>query len=103
MISIHPKHPTIGAHDGDSPWRYFVRSAAFRTQFSNISPDQAYAIIEANASYKKRGPIVQVDDVLLDVNGEPWDFTVESFSNTHALLTLGIGLKKRGVRFARGN
>ena len=95
MISIHPNYPTIGRHDGPDPWRYFIRSAGFKTQFSNITPETAYELIARHATYRKGGPVVDADDSLEDVRGDPWVFKIDSFSNTHALLTLASASAKR--------
>lgn len=93
MVSIHPKHPGIGAHNGGEAWKHFIRSAAFRTQFANVTPAEAYAIIDAEANFKIRGPVVSAESVLLDRSGTAWDFIVESFSNSHALLTIGVAAR----------
>lgn len=95
MISVHPRYPEIGKHDGPMPWRYFIRSAAFQTQFSNVSPEKAFELITLYASRRKTGPIVDAQDVLPDVLGNRWEFQLESFSTSHALLTFGIALTQR--------
>lgn len=95
MISVHPRYPEIGKHDGPMPWRYFIRSAAFRTQFSNVAPEQAFELIARYASRRKAGPIVDAQDVLPDVTGTHWEFQLESFSTTHALLTFGVVTNQR--------
>lgn len=93
VISSHPRHPQIGKHEGPDPWRYFIRSAAFRTQFSNITPDQAYRLIVAHASYRARGPVFSAEDLLSDVSGMPWEFRMEAFSNGHTLMTYGYAYR----------
>jgi hypothetical protein len=100
MIGIHPFHPEIGAHDGPEPWRYFIRSARFKTQFSNVTPNVTYQLIKDHASWKRKGPILSAQDVLVDVNGDVWEFQMESFSNSYALLTYGAALQKRPVTVA---
>jgi hypothetical protein len=97
MISIHPHAPDIGAHDGTHPWRYFIRSAAFRTQFAEVTPQDVYDIIKRHAGYRKRGPVLAAQDILVDVAKEEWEFQIESFSNSHALLTLGSVIRKRSA------
>lgn len=100
MVSIHPLFPEIGAHDGPDPWRYFVRSPRFRTQFANISPEQAYQLLATNSNSRKRGPLFQVSDALDDAIGESWEFSVECFSTSYAVLTLGTACRKRGTIIA---
>ena len=95
MISVHPRYPDIGQHDGPTPWRYFIRSAAFRTQFSNVSPEGAFELIELYAGRRKTGPIFTAQHVLRDVIGNQWEFRIESFSTKHALLTFGVALAQR--------
>lgn len=90
VISVHPLHLEIGSHDGLNPWRYFIRSSAFRTQFSTIEPEQVFELIQRHATSRKTGPIFTVTDCICDANGDPWDFQIESFSTGHALLTLGF-------------
>jgi hypothetical protein len=57
VISVHPHHPMVGQHDGGQPWRYFIRSTAFRKQFPSVSATDAYAAILRHASRRKTGPV----------------------------------------------
>lgn len=100
MVSVHPIYPEIGKHDGPTPWRNMIRSAAFRTQFSNVSPDDAYKIIVQNASFRKTGPIFSTVEVLPDVLGVNWEFQIECFSTKYSLLTLGFPVRKHTVMVA---
>jgi hypothetical protein len=97
VISIHPCHPTIGAHDGPQPWRYFIRSQAFRTQFANLSADLAYAAIHHCVTNRKTGPVALATFPFEDANGNAWEFQIECFSNGHALLTLAFPLRRNSV------
>jgi len=90
MVSIHPRYPEIGKHDGPDPWRYFIRSLGFRNQFGNVTPGQAYLLIKRKAGWKKRGPIFDGAGFLVDQNGDRREFRIESFSNSHALLSYGV-------------
>jgi hypothetical protein len=94
IVSAHPSHPEIGAHDGPDPWRYFIRSPGFRAQFSNISPERAFELVRLHCTHRTRGPIFQVTDALENAIGERWDFDIECFSTSHAILTLGIAKAK---------
>lgn len=100
MISIHPLFPEIGAHDGEEPWRYFIRSEAFRTQFPSIAPDQVYEVISKHCSNRKRGPIFEATEVIQNAIGDPWEFYIECFSNSYTVLTLGVAKQKRGTVIA---
>ena len=94
MVSVHPHYPDIGKHDGPTPWRYFIRSVAFQTQFSTISPEKSFALIKLHARGQKTGPVFSAQDVLKDVIGDNWEFQIESFSTKHALLTFGFPIRQ---------
>lgn len=97
MISVHPHHGDVGVHDGPDPWRYFVRSTSFRTQFASIRPSDVFDLVTRHATRRRTGPILLAEDVLVDVGGTAFDYRLEAFSTKHALLTLGIPLRKRPV------
>jgi hypothetical protein len=93
MISVHPHHPEIGQSE-DGNIQYFMRSVRFQDQFKNINPDEVFSLLERHASRNKRGPVIDAQDALIDVNGDTFEFRIESFSNTYALLTYGVcGIK----------
>lgn len=97
VISAHPRHPAVGQHNGPSPWRYFIRSAAFRSQFATYSADDAFASITRLATNRKTGPIFCAEDIVKDAIGDDWSFRIESFSTGHALLTVGSPIRRRSV------
>lgn len=102
IISVHPLHLTIGRHDGPEPWRYFIRSPTFRTQFTAVSPSDAYNLVTRAATNRKTGPVGVADGILPDANGDSWEFRIESFSTGHALLTLGVAERRRPVVVTAG-
>jgi len=96
MVSVHPNHPNIGAADyGEAP--RFIRSDRFRERFGGVTADQAYALLAKHAKWNKGGPVVDAQDALVDSNGDTYEFRIEGFSNTHALLTYGICCERRNV------
>lgn len=95
LISVHPLHNDIGKHDGPDPWRYFIRSPLFRTQFANVAPADVFGLIARHATRRRTGPILLADDILPDATGKIFEFRLESFSNQHALLTLGFPVRER--------
>lgn len=95
MVSAHPRYPDLGAGEDGEPIRYFIRSRAFREQFGSLTPQAAYALIVRHATFKKKGPVLDASDLIHNANGEACEFHLKSFSNTHALLTIGILLKTR--------
>ncbi len=97
MVSAHPRYPEIGKHNGPHPWRYFVRSAAFRTQFSGVTPQNAFELIAKHTTGRRTGPIFTAEDVLKDVLGNEWEFRLESFSTKHSMLTLGAPVRRRPI------
>lgn len=93
MISVHPNHPNIGKNDNGDV-QYFIRSSRFCEQFTNVVPDDVYELLKKHASWKKTGPIIDAKDKLLDANGDAYEFRIESFSNSYALLTYGVSENK---------
>ena len=102
MVSIHPRHPEIGAKDYAKEPR-FIRSKRFQQQFSNISPEEAYALLEKHARWSKVGPIVDAEDTLIDVDGNTFEFRIEAFSTKHALLTFGVCCRAKTVMVPAGS
>lgn len=90
LLTTHPHHPEIGAQDDGRPVRYFIRSRAFREQFGGVAPEAAYGLVERHASRRSRGPVFDASDELTNANGQRCEFRLESFCNTHALLTYGV-------------
>lgn len=97
IISIHPRHPNVGEHDGPNPWRYFIRSPAFVTQFASVSADDVFAVVTRQATYRRVGPVFSADHVLTDAIGDDWEFRILSHSTGHALLTLGYPVQRRSI------
>jgi hypothetical protein len=95
LISVHPRHPEIGSHDGTEPWRYFIRSAAFGSRFSHVTAQNVFDMVVRHAGASRRGPILHALEALHDARGAPWEFEIESFSNSHQLLTLGVARRER--------
>ena len=100
MVTAHPRYLHIGSGENGEQIRYFIRSRAFRERFAHVSPNDAFGIIRRHATHKKRGPVFDASDVLMDRNGDACEFRLESFCNGHALLTYGVFVKTRPT-FAR--
>jgi hypothetical protein len=97
IVSIHPQHPTVGKHNGSNPWRYFVRSTAFRLRFGNVTPDALYAAVAGSATERKNGPVASLEWPIDDLAGNRWQFEVHSFSTGHALLTIAVPQSLRSI------
>jgi len=97
VISIHPRHPDVGEHDGPKPWRYFIRSSAFLTKFASVSADDVFKVVMQQAESRRVGPVVSIDHVFTDVAANEWEFRIVSHSTGHALLTLGYPVQQRSV------
>ena len=95
MVSVHPLHADIGQHDGPDPWRYYIRSAAFRAQFPAVQPEDVFGLVTRYASNRRTGPVFTATHSLRNARGEEWEFQFYAFSTTHALLTLGFPLQRQ--------
>lgn len=96
MVCVHPHHPSVGGEEyGDAP--RFIRSDRFQKQFGNVTSDQVYELLVKHARRNKGGPVVDAQDTLVDANDDTYEFRIEGFSNTHALLTYGVCCDKRSV------
>lgn len=89
LVSRHPRYPEIGSGPNGEDVRYYIRSSAFRSQFSNVSEAAAFELVCREASWARKGTIVDCTQHVTDVNGSEWEFRIESFSNGYALLTYG--------------
>ncbi len=89
LISTHPHYDDIGSHDGANPWRYFIRSPQFRLQFPHIEPAEIFSLVRRYATYRRTGPILTAEVVLVDVTGKAFEFSLESFATPHAFMTIG--------------
>ncbi|CAN7170192.1 ImmA/IrrE family metallo-endopeptidase [Variovorax paradoxus] len=89
LISTHPKHADIGPTLDGSGVHHFITSPTFRQLFPAVTAPQIYALIERNASWKRRGPVVGGSDSLVDLRGEKRIIQLDGFCNTHQVLTLG--------------
>lgn len=90
LISKHPNHSDIGEDLGDKNYSHFITSPAFRNRFRNVTGHKIYSSLESNVGYKKNGPMNSYVDRLIDVNGDPCDFIINSFCNSYHLLTCGV-------------
>lgn len=95
MMTAHPFYPSIGAGPNGEPIRYFIRSAAFKAQFSNVTPEQGHAFIRKHATRRSKGKVFDATDALVDDRGEVHEFAFDSFCNQHSLLTLAAHVRAR--------
>lgn len=97
IVSTHPHHPSVGEHHGSDPWRYFIRSVAFRRQFGSVTPNMLYTAVAANCSGRKTGPVASFEWPIEDLARNQWLFEVHCFSTGHALLTIALPKSTRSV------
>ena len=90
IISRHPFNTTIGNRGDGEDVAYFIRSNGFRASFANVKQDDAFKAMRSYASTKTRGPIGEDVCIFLNLNGEPCDFEMFTFSNGYDLLTYGV-------------
>jgi len=93
LISRHPRRPSIGSGADGKDFRHFIPSRRFRSQFSNIRPEEIYSIVEGYVDFRRKGPVGQTTISLTDVNGMAHEFYFERFSNGYDLLTFGMALR----------
>jgi hypothetical protein len=90
MISRHPYQAGIGERAGSENVVYFFTSDAFATRFGNIRDIDAYGALETYATRRRRGSVGETIFVFADLNGEPCEFEMSTFSNGYDLLTYGF-------------
>lgn len=78
--------------------RYFVRSGLFAEQFPLIPEEVLRTEVDRNCVPRKGGPVADFTCALLDANGRPHEFRVQSFFNQHYLLTLAVQQRMLGKK-----
>lgn len=101
LISVHPHHPGFCSRAGDGNVAYFFGSSAFNEQFSNVSENDVFNELRQYVDFRRRGPLGEGTQVLIDVNGEPFDFQFSTFCNGYDVLTYAqmIGPQRRVIGF----
>lgn len=89
-IGSHPYHP----RDDLQAIEYFICSEPFEKQFSNITEENVWSWLLSYCTSSKGGPLGQTEIPVVDVNSEEHVFLIESFSNSHSVLTLGRWIHK---------
>jgi hypothetical protein len=92
LVSQHPRY-TDEKFDPTDPCRYFIRSATFAEQFSNVEETGSFALLRSKCNWRKYGPIANDEVVLIDDNGERHVFQLDAFHNHHE--TLAVFVYKR--------
>jgi len=85
LVTIHPHSSPA---PGESPVRYFIRSAQFATRFPAVNELSLFAKMRTFC-WGTRGPIGSGDIILTDGRGQQHVFRLECFHNHHDTLTLG--------------
>ncbi|HUO14031.1 MAG TPA: ImmA/IrrE family metallo-endopeptidase [Verrucomicrobiae bacterium] len=90
VIGGHPRRRTA-----EEKTRHFVTSTPFDAMFPKFGEAEALAIVRSYCSFSTRGPLGESTFALEDLEGECWEFTVESFALPQGdVLTLALLLKK---------
>ena len=89
IIGQHPHHMAADAE----PINYFVRSARFEVEFSEVTEGEIFGLIRTYCAYGKRGPLGATEIVLRDNNGIEHLFGADTFGNNYQALTLVTYLK----------
>lgn len=91
IISVHPKHKVKDPEfDPRKPCRYVITSKPFNAQFSGVSDVELFETVRGYCSYSTKGPLGAADVRLTADDGSGHIFHLETFSNTHDVLTLGL-------------
>lgn len=90
VVCPHPQYLS-GDFDSSNPCRYFIRSKSFLAQFPDVTEVELFRIIQSYCGRSRGGPLGQSEAILCDLNGSRQVFGFETFSNTHEVLTLGVG------------
>lgn len=89
VVGVHPRGNT-DPNQAAPQCRYFIRSRSFIERFSSVTEDTACAVLRANASFRRGGPIADCEVILVDDRGEKQCFHLESFYNGHEALTIFV-------------
>ena len=84
--------------DQPERWRQFAASPQFRSLFSSVTPETLLAAVDLHSEKRNGGPVAEFAFCLDDDNGVSHEFYVESFNNTHYILTLFVEIRRRSAR-----
>jgi len=104
FVEHGPDHPMVmlvstpywKTKPADQPewWRYFVRSKKFVEKFRNVKPEQVLHALDDNCNMRRGGPVADFTFSLSDDNGVSHEYHIESFYNTHDILTFCVHVGK---------
>ncbi len=84
--------------DQPERWRYFIRSKKFVEKFRNVKPEQVLHALDVNCNMRRGGPVADFNFSLSDDNGVSHEYHIESFYNTHDILTFCVHVGKRSSK-----
>ncbi|BAN34113.1 hypothetical protein SCD_n00264 [Sulfuricella denitrificans skB26] len=93
-VGEHPKHYC----EGNSKIEYFVRSEKFEQQFQNVCEEDIWGWKQSYCGYNKSGPLGCSEIQVADIDGELQVLLMESFSNSHNVLTLGCWVRPQPIQ-----
>jgi len=88
-IHAHPWR-TPDDFNPNQPIRYLIQSRNFAEVYPKITELEIYDVIKSYCGNRRGGPLGEGTTVFEDVRGERFEFTLETFYNTHDALTLGV-------------
>lgn len=96
IIHYHP-NPRLSAakFDPRNPCRHFIQSAAFASQFSQVSESAVFDLICSYIEHRSGGPLGKRILPLTDDNGDGHEFVFETFSLRHQCITLCVHHQRR--------
>ena len=106
MLGVMHYHPaprfSSDKNDPSNPCRHFIRSDAFASMFSATTELAVFRNISDYIEPKKGGPVGGDNVLLADDNGEPHEFSFETFNFGHECLTLAVHLRKAALVVSAG-
>jgi hypothetical protein len=77
------------------PIRYLIQSKNYAQVFPQVTEIEIFDAIKSYCSGARGGPLGETLTVLEDIRGERYEFSMETFYNTHDALTLGVCRRKQ--------
>lgn len=99
VVCQHPKR-VDASFDPLNPCKYMIPSARFRREFSRVTEQSVFNLIQGYCENRSGGPLGEAEVLLQDDNGSKHVFRFESFYNRYEALTIGSCLSQAPVAVA---
>lgn len=95
-IHDHPWRPPDGFNPAQ-PIRYLIQSRNNAEVFPKVTEIEIFDVNKSYCSRARGGPLGDTTTVFKDIRGERFEFSMETFYNTHDALTLGVCRRKQNI------